>query len=133
MAYKECQSCGKMVHPNTKKCKHCGANPDAVKPVKEEPVKEQPIRQLPFAHKTSKTMIQAFSLAGWLIFAFSITGFIMAFIEKGMPSTLKIFGPLLGIVGGIIIVISSQLSRAVNEIADHCNEMLSILKSKQTK
>ncbi len=129
-----------MVHPNTKKCKYCGENPDAVKPAKEEVVKEHPpvqqqqVQQLPFlSHKTAKSITQFISIVGWLILVFSITGFMMAFIEKGMPSTLKIFGPLLGVVGGIIIIIVSQISRAANEIADKCGEILSLLKSKQTK
>ncbi len=145
MANKKCQSCGKMVHPNTKRCKYCGENPDAVKPVKEEVVKDQspvqqpPVQQPPaqqtrfMSNKTAKPITQFISIVGWLILAFSITGFIMAFIEKGMPSTSKIFGPLLGVVGGVIIIIMSHLTRSVNEIADKCGEIVSLLKSKQPK
>lgn len=133
MAYKECLSCGKKVHPNTKTCKHCGANPDVAKVVKEEIAKDNVLSRFSSTYKSSRMMAQVSSLAGWLIFAFSITGVIMAFVEKGAPSSLKIFGPLLGVVGGIIIVVSGQLTRAVADVADHCSEILEILKSKIPK
>jgi hypothetical protein len=133
MAYKECLSCGKKVHPNTKTCKYCGANPDIAKVVKEEVVKDVAISRFSSTYKSSRMMAQASSFAGWLIFAFSITGFIMAFVEKGLPSSLKIFGPLLGVVGGIIIVVAGQLTRAVADVSDHCSEILAILKMKNPK
>jgi hypothetical protein len=137
MAYKECQSCGKKVHPNTKTCKYCGSNPDKPKDmpkiVKEEVTKDVSIPNVSSVYKNTRMMAQAASFAGLLVFTFSITGFVMAFVEKGMASSLKIFGPLLGVVGGIIIIILSQLTRALVDVADHCSEMLTALKSKPPK
>jgi len=134
MAYKACLSCGKKVHPNTKTCKYCGANPDAARAVNEEIAKDDARPAFLPAYKSSKMMTQASSLAGWLIFVFSITGVVItAFIEKGAPSSQKIFGPLLGVAGGIIIVVLGQLTRVVADIADRCSEILAILKSKSPK
>ncbi len=131
----KCKKCGKENEDSFDSCWSCGVTKDGTESVKEDIAKSNSPLDYTSTSGTSRMIASLVSFLGWVIVAISVLILLFSLVgslkENSGLALMGLFPSLAGIISGLLLVMSGQLTRALVDTADNTGQMLAIMKNKK--
>jgi general secretion pathway protein A len=131
----KCKKCGEENEDSFDSCCSCGVNQDGTESVKEDIAKSNSPLDYTSTSGTSRMIASLVSFLGWVIVAISVLILLFSLVgslKENSGLALKgLFPSIAGIISGLLLVMSGQLTRALVDMADNTGQMLAIMKNKK--
>jgi type II secretory pathway predicted ATPase ExeA len=131
----KCKKCGKENEDSFDSCWSCGVTQDGTESVKEDIAKSNSPLDYTSTSGTSRMIASLVSFLGWVIVAISVLILLFSLVgslkENSGLALMGLFPSLAGIISGLLLVMSGQLTRALVDTADNTGQMLAIMKNKK--
>jgi type II secretory pathway predicted ATPase ExeA len=131
----KCKKCGKENEDSFDSCWSCRVNQDGTESVKEDIAKSNSPLDYTSTSGTSRMIASLVSFLGWVIVAISVLILLFSLVgslkENSGLALMGLFPSLAGIISGLLLVMSGQLTRALVDAADNTGQMLAIMKNKK--
>jgi type II secretory pathway predicted ATPase ExeA len=131
----KCKKCGKENEDSFDSCWSCGVTQDGTESVKEDIAKSNSPLDYTSTSGTSRMIASLVSFLGWVIVAISVLILLFSLVgslkENSGLALMGLFPSLAGIISGLLLVMSGQLTRALVDTAYNTGQMLAIMKNKK--
>ena len=131
----KCKKCGKENEDSFDSCWSCGVTQDGTESVKEDIANSNSPLDYTSTSGTSRMIASLVSFLGWVIVAISVLILLFSLVgslkENSGLALMGLFPSLAGIISGLLLVMSGQLTRALVDTADNTGQMLAIMKNKK--
>ena len=131
----KCKKCGKENEDSFDSCWSCGVTQDGTESVKEDIANSNSPLDYTSTSGTSRMIASLVSFLGWVIVAISVLILLFSLVgslkENSGLALMGLFPSLAGIISGLLLVMSGQLTRALVDTAYNTGQMLAIMKNKK--
>ncbi|MFZ2634424.1 MAG: hypothetical protein WA081_15800 [Desulfosalsimonadaceae bacterium] len=124
----KCEMCGRKNEDNVDPCAFCGAKKGAILSIE---TNKNPT-EYTTTYGTARMLCQIVSFVGWAAVTISGLIFFLSIIKSADNgfALIGILPSLAGIIGGLILVMVGQMTRATVDTADNTGQMLAVMKKK---
>ncbi|MBU1207296.1 MAG: hypothetical protein KKH04_10280 [Proteobacteria bacterium] len=141
----KCKKCGEENVGSHHSCWSCGLSQDGTamtnakefQSMKEEAAESETLTGYTSTYGTSRMIAEAVSFIGWIVVGIGILVVLVLFAKSseshGGFTLMSLLPALLGIISGLLLVMTGQLTRAMVDTADNTGQMLSLLKRRRGK
>ena len=141
----KCKKCGEENEDSFDSCWSCGVSQDGTesakvndfKSLKEDVAKSDYSTDYASTYGTARMIAQFVSFVGWVVVGISVLILLVSLVKSteshGGFALMGLFPSLAGVISGLLLVMSGQLTRATVDTADNTGQMLAVMKRRKWK
>jgi len=137
--------CGKKNVDSEDSCWSCGVERSAaelrkekeLQPATEKLAQQETDSEYASAYGAARMAGRFVSFVGWLLVVIGALGVVfiiaMGLLSRRIPDLMELLFCVGGVMGGLLLVLAGQLTRAAVDTADNTGEMLFMMKKRKSK